>query len=418
MICEEKDPSGSRPRQVIAAIVSRKNQGLSLTTVWRDDPTLYARAKRYFGRWQLALEEAGVAGMPRTQPSTRQDVVNEIQGLHDQGVCCSDLWKINANLCRRAVRKFGSLKAALAAAGISSLHTKKIWTKRVIIDAIQKRHENGSCLSQVYKVDKALFSAAASYFGNWQSALNAAGIACKKRQRWTEVRVLKGLRLSYRGQPNFHRIDPALTAAAIRYFGNLSSAVEEAGLETLGGRWSKQRITNQIQEYYIQGRCIGVLGCGDLLLGLAAKRHFGTWLEAVKASGLSTKMPPPIQKRTWSAKAVQESILLIAQSDEISKAWKKDRRLYQAAKKYFGSWRQAVLASGFEPVHTRWSHDLIIQSLQERNQTTFRHPKDLFKGNSRLADAARRHFGSKQAALVAAGIATPQRSQRKVSTER
>ena len=78
MIREEFDTNGRSPRQVIAAIVSLKKQGLSLTTVWRDDPTLYARAKRYFGRWQLALEEAGVAGMPRSQPSTRQDVINEL----------------------------------------------------------------------------------------------------------------------------------------------------------------------------------------------------------------------------------------------------------------------------------------------------------------------------------------------------
>lgn len=418
MIRGEVGPSGKSPEQVIAAIVSRKKQGLSLTSVWREDPTLYARAKRYFGRWQLALEEAGVAGIPRSLPCSRQDVINELQGLHHQGACLSNLWKIETNFCRRVVRKFGSLKAALAAAGIPSLNTNRIWTKRTIIEAIQKRHEKGSCLSQVYKDDKALFSSAASYFGNWQSALSAAGIDCKKRHRWTEVRVLEGLRQSYRGQPNFHRIDPALTAAAIRYFGNFSSAVEMAGIQTLGGRWSKHRITNQIQEYYIQGRCIGVLGCGDLLLGLAAKRHFGTWLEAVKASGLDTKMPLPIQKRTWSAEAVQESILLIAQSDEISTAWRKDRRLYAAAKKYFGSWRQAVLASGFEPIHTRWSHDLIIQSLQERYRNTLGQSKDLFKDNSRLADAARRLFGSKQAALVAAEISTPQRLQDKVIGQR
>ncbi len=417
MICGQVAPSFQSPQQVITAIVSRKKLGLSLTTVSREDPTLYARAKKYFGRWQLALEEAGFAGTPRSLPCTRQDIINELQGLHDQGLCFSHLWKIETNLCRRAVRKFGSLKAALAAAGISSLSTKRIWTKRAIIEAIQKRQENGSCLSQVYKDDKALFSAAASYFGNWQSALHAAGIDSKKRQRWTKVRVLEALRQSYLGQPNFHRFDPALTAAAVRYFGNLSSAVEEAGLQALGGRWSKRRITDQIQEYYIQGRCIGFLGCGDLLLGLAAKRHFGTWLEAVKASGLSTKMPLPIQKRTWSAGAVQKSIILLAQTDEISTAWRKDRRLYAAAKKYFGSWRKAVLAAGFEPIHARWSQDLVIHSLQERYQNNLQQSKDLFKGNSRLADAARRLFGTKQAALEAAGISPPQRPQSKVTSE-
>ncbi len=221
----------------------------------------------------------------------------------------------------------------------------------------------------------------------------------------------------YRGQPNFQHIDPALTAAAVRYFGNLSVAVEAAGLETPCGRWSKRRITAQIQEYYIQGRRIGILGCGDILLGLAAKRHFGTWLEAVKASGLESRMPVPIQTRSWSAEEVRNSIYLLAEMDGISKAWKKDRRLYAAAKKYFGSWRQAVLASGFEPIHARWSQDLVIHSLQERYQNNLQQSKDLFKGNSRLADAAGRLFGTKQAALEAAGISPPQRPQSKVTSE-
>lgn len=96
------------------------------------------------------------------------------------------------------------------------------------------------------------------------------------------------------------------------------------------GRWSKRRITAQIQEYYIQGRRIGILGCGDILLGLAAKRHFGTWLEAVKASGLESRMPALIPTRFWSPEVVRNSIRLLAETDEVSSTWKKDKRLYKA----------------------------------------------------------------------------------------
>ncbi len=409
--------NGMGPSQILAAIVSRQTNRLSLTTVWKEDPALYARARKHFGRWQRALEEAGVAKRPRSRPHTRQDVIHKLQSLHAQGESLSKLWKTDVRLCRIVVRQFGSLNAALTASGLPS-HCKRSWSKRAIVEAIKRRHENGQRLSHVYKDDKALFSSAANHFGNWQSALGAAGISFKKRQRWTKDRVLVGLRLTYRGQPNFQLIDPALTAAAIRYFGNLFSAVEAAGLETPGGRWSARRITAQIQEYYIEGLRIGVLGCGDLLLGLAAKRHFGTWLEAVKASGLASRMPVPIQTRSWSPELVLKSIRLLAEMDEISTTWKKDKRLYAAAKKYFGSWRNAVIAAGFEPAHTRWSQDLIIHTLQVRNRQNPQPSSDLFREDSRLADAARRLFGSKQAALVAAGIAPIQPTQTKVISQR
>ncbi len=49
-----KTPRRWSASEVIAAIQSRHRQGLSLTTVWRDDVALQSIAKRTFGSWHKA----------------------------------------------------------------------------------------------------------------------------------------------------------------------------------------------------------------------------------------------------------------------------------------------------------------------------------------------------------------------------
>ena len=86
-------------------------------------------------------------------------------------------------------------------------------------------------------------------------------------------------------------VEPNLVGAAQAYFGGFYRAVEAAGLDLPRCKWSKRRIIDMIQEHYINGLRLEISGFGDNRLGANAKRYFGSWREAVKAAGLESRLP-------------------------------------------------------------------------------------------------------------------------------
>lgn len=93
-----------------------------------------------------------------------------------------------------------------------------------------------------------------------------------------------------------------------------------------------------------------------------------------------------------------------------------DKQLYSAARRIFGSWRNAILAAGITPEHVltwdRWSPARIlakIRAISRRQRPLTTDQVDRRYRN--LASAARRHFGSWSKAVVAAGV-DPGRMQR------
>lgn len=391
------------PTQVIAAIVERHEKGLSLTKVWKEDVRLQAIAKRTFGSWSNAMKAAGLS-LDKPRKQTREELLQTLKDMHKSRDSLVGLWRTDQRFYNQIKKAFGNLQKALAEANLPT-QSKRLWTRRLVIEAIQSRKKNGANLSRVWQDDRPLFHAAVNHFGNWQSALHAAGVKFKKRKRWTREAVIEGLRQTYRGERNFYELNPALVGAAHRFFGGLFVAVEAAGLDLPCGKWSKRRIIQQIQEYYVQGHRLEINGFGDLRFGLAAKRYFGTWRKAVTAAGLESRLPESARTRKWTSERVLETIRSISESDEkVSKAWKQDSGLYSDAKKHFGSWREAVLASGCKPARRRWSKELVVTEMQERHRRGLALNSEIFKQDPPLAGAALRLFGNWRSALAAAGI--------------
>ena len=166
---------------------------------------------------------------------------------------------------------------------------------------------NGTILSTAWNNDKQLFNAASNHFGGWKAAVKAAGIRFEGHEKWTKERVLEALRRTYHGQ-SFNEVDRSLVGAANRCFGGFYIAVEAAGLEIPTWKWSKQKIIRLIQEHYVQGHGLESSGFGDRLFTANAKRYFGSWRDAVKAAGLESRMPPLVQKRSWTAEDVLKEI--------------------------------------------------------------------------------------------------------------
>ena len=318
----------------------------------------------------------------------------------------------DSRLNAAAVKFFGTRRKAMDAAGIP--WSKRRWTKRLVIEAIQARQKNGPSLSRVWRDDKSLFRAAITHFGNWLSALEAANVEFKAWNRWKKDRVLEGFRKTYRGQSNLYDVDPSLTGAATRFFGRLHHAIEAAGLDAPCRKWSKKRIIETIQEAYIQGKPIAKSAFGDKSLRGAVYRYFGTWRKAVAAAGLESRMPPPRFSSQWSRDTVLREIRSLADSEaKICKCPRRGSRMLLAAKKHFGTWREAVLAAGCIPLRCRWSQKQVICEIQERHRPGLPLTSIIFKQDAPLVGAATRLFGDWRSALKAAGI-----PETKLSTEK
>ncbi len=81
--------------------------------------------------------------------------------------------------------------------------------------------------------------------------------------------------------------------------------------------------------------------------------------------------------------------------------WKQNLAVTSRATSLFGTWRNALAASGFESVRQRWSRERILRELKLRRGN--RRTKD-----GKLETAAVWYFGSMRAALTAAGLCSSQ----------
>jgi len=178
--------------KIVRAIRKHEGEGADLLSAEfkRAHKQLYsaACARRYFGSWRRAIEAAGLDydGIRGNHFWSRAKIIATIREFRVQGVPLnwSSISRDQAGLYRAARRKenFGSWQAALRAAGIDETPTvpTKQWTKRRIIEEIQRLHTQGADLSQksVMASHGALLSAAKSprYFGTWRRAVELAGI--------------------------------------------------------------------------------------------------------------------------------------------------------------------------------------------------------------------------------------------------
>lgn len=394
------------PTDILEDLRSRRAKGLSLTAVWKDDLGLYSAAKRAFGSWRKSLDAAGL-GVPRPQKVTSDEVIRLIHARCCRGQPITGVWRDDFALYIVAKKRFGNWHKALVAAGLPS-RPRQRWTKRTVVEAIRRRHHEGPPLCKVWCDDSRLFRAATNHFGNWQQALQAAAVPHKPRRRWSRESVLDGLRQTYRGQGGFDEADPGLAGAARRLFGGLYQALEAAGLEPPVGRWTKKRIVEAIQERYVRGSAIRFVGFKDKALGYAARRHFGTWQAALEAAGLESRAPKHVPVRTWTRENVIATIQARTQRDgKLVALWREDQGLYSAAKKHFGTWRQAVLAAGLQPTRKKWTPSLVIRGIHARHKGGMALSSIVFKEDAPLAGAATRLFGSWRSALEAAGVPAP-----------
>ena len=210
-----------------------------------------------------------------------------------------------------------------------------------VVEEIRRRAAAGHPLNSGANRGDWLYAAAVLAFGSWKQALTAAGFSyegIKIRPLTTDEVVAKLKELVESGDPIVAaEQDSKLVAAAIRYFGSWRDATAAAGGEAGPTKWTRERVVEAIAADLRQGLAVNsvAIAARNRNLYAAGRRRFGTWAAALEAA---TGEPDPVVKRIRAAGAAGARLTEGA-------ARKNNAELYAAAVIRFGSWSAALGAA-------------------------------------------------------------------------
>ncbi len=116
-------------------------------------------------------------------------------------------------------------------------------------------------------------------------------------------------------------------------------------------QWSRERIIRYLLEREAKGLPMTIGGQGvDKLVYEASRRIFGSWRNAIQAAGIAPKRV--LTRERWSPARILLMVRHLARRDRPLTTDQLERRygnLVSTARRLFGSWTKAVLAAGVEP---------------------------------------------------------------------
>ena len=373
------------------------------------DVALYTSGSEYFGSWRAAVEAASVdfktlrPSLPRMHPDGAS-VVTEIQRRVKANIPVnSAALKAGKHrskiLLNRGREYFGSWPAALEAAGLSYEEVRCKPSRRYpdaasVVAEIKCRHKAGLPLGSIVLVkkgsdrDPTLCIRAREFFGRWRTALKAAGVEVEREYKCRHLtypprrypdkasvvaeirrREAEGLALNATGVSKGNNRDSTLYAFGQKYFGTWQAAIEASGFdfhETIrneldfGRRYpDKASVVAEIQRLAKEGKPLyrsAVLRYGDHALLLSGGEYFGSWPAAIEAAGLdrekarykpSCRYPDMASVLKGIRRRVEAGLSLSAVS--VHEGEHRESLLIASARKFFHTWRHAVVAAGIDP---------------------------------------------------------------------
>lgn len=182
-------------------------------------------------------------------------------------------------------------------------------------------------------------------------------------------------------------------------------------------KWSKERIKKYILGLSQKGESLNAgKVCRNypfLFSAANSKRYFGGWGEAVKEAGFDYEKikkrarQKAVEKlRLWSRRKIVAEIRKLSQSKAVTPIYEENLRLYSAARREFGDFREALKAAGLENLqrtYIRWSEEKV------REEVLFLKNNGLglvsvARNHPLLYSAALRIYGNWAKALEFAGI--------------
>lgn len=169
--------------------MSRKRMGLWEREVRRASPYLPRAAKQLYGSYPAAARAAGIDAVALSPPPYRfwstQRVIEALQQLHQENKPLYPARLIAARpyLYRVAVRRFGTYRKAIEAAGLEyPVRPKRHWSEPLVLKTIRDLHQERADLrhAPIKKKRLPLYEAARYYFGTYVNAVRVAGIDYNK----------------------------------------------------------------------------------------------------------------------------------------------------------------------------------------------------------------------------------------------
>ncbi len=178
-------------------------------------------------------------------------------------------------------------------------------------------------------------------------------------------------------------------------------------------RWSREEVLRAIRDLSSGGKQLnsGYIARNYPALAYAGRRYCGSWEDAVKAAGFDYESIR--RKSFWNRQKIVKQIRELKTRGEplnVSAAEVKHGGLVGAAAVYFGSWRQAIEAAGFNYLKIKrqkeWSKQEIVSEIRRmrREGVELRTTIPVRRRYRTLHAAAIRYFGSWAAAMKAAKL--------------
>ncbi len=383
-------------RKVIRAIqkLDRAGEPLNITAVKRNHAELMedAFAVRPFWGWKQAIEDAGLSYSTiriHLEPYVQCRICGEyfrVLGWHFRSVhaTCAEEYRMDhpdAPVCSEehlAARIL--LRTRISRTGIP--HWEPLWSGEYTLDRIRCLYGAGHPVNHgaISRIEGSLSGAARRHFGSWNRALESAGLAP------SEIRL---------------RRDGLFPDAA-------------AVIAEIRRRKEKQQPLNA--NAILNG------AQKDDALYNAAKRHYGSWRDTLKAAGLDPDRY--VKARTNVYPNADAVIAAIGQRMKenmplnglaLQKGPDADCALHNSAVRYLGCWRNALRSAGLDPEAIRIKAPCrypdavaLVAEIKRRARNGLPlNTTSLLAGQHvdfALHKSAQRYFGSWPEALEAAGI--------------
>ncbi len=217
---------------------AREGRPLSYRAAVLEDPGFADAAVARFGSWAASLQSAGLDPVRyrRQESWTRNRVLQEIKRL-GQGIRLREARRTHPKLAEAGHRHFGTWRSAVEAAGFQYPEgmPPRRWTLEAINKVIRERLEQRLSLrsSDLKREFSGLLRAARLRFGTWKAARAAAGVPPEEHRRrviWTREKIEDAVReLERQGYFRTHGYGlwtkEALRAAIGRRYGEAASLV-------------------------------------------------------------------------------------------------------------------------------------------------------------------------------------------------
>jgi hypothetical protein len=326
-----------------------------------------------------------------------------------------------------ALAHFGTLPRARRAAGLPrvALGRPKKWTRELLASELCNLHADGVPitapeLSRLSRYD--LLNAARQLAGGIPGARRIARIPDPVPQWrppdeiWDAKRVVAEILDRHAdGEPlAYSRVPQSLRRAAKNYFGSWQAAIERAGLDydtirlRRAGR-SPDELLGELRQLAQDRPAATRKEIHSLPIAQSVKYAFGSLGAGLEAAALHG-WPRLEHQRTPGKNATLEMVRVrhaMGRPMTPSSVHKDDARLYRAARRHFGSWDRAVEAAGLpiQRAWPRWSKERVITELQQlAEHVAPLTPGGIQRRASKLYVAARRQFGGVREAAIAAGV--------------